>query len=63
MTKNPRTSGQTETTTCAVRLDCLYGKHDDIIELPASEAEAAREAGMVDTHPNAIAAIRNETHN
>lgn len=43
---------------CAVLSDCVYGKHDDIIELGAAEAEAAYAAGYVDTHPNAVRAIR-----
>lgn len=43
---------------CAVLFDCIYGKHDDIIEMDADLAEAARAAGFVDTHPNAIKAIR-----
>lgn len=47
-----------ETVVCAVRMDCIYGKHDDVIELPVPEAQAAEDAGFVDTHPNAIAAIR-----
>jgi hypothetical protein len=43
---------------CAVLHDNVYGKHDDIIELSADHAEAAEAAGYVDTHPNAIKAIR-----
>lgn len=43
---------------CAVLCDCVYGKHNDILELDADVAEAARVAGCVDTHPNAIKAIR-----
>lgn len=43
---------------CAVLCDCVYGKHDDIISLDRAEAETARAAGYVDTHPNAIKAIR-----
>lgn len=43
---------------CAVLFDNIYGKHDDIVSLPADQAEAARAAGYVDTHPNAIKAIR-----
>jgi hypothetical protein len=43
---------------CAVLLDCIYGKHDQIIELTPDEADAAKAGGYVDTHPNAIAAIR-----
>lgn len=43
---------------CAVLLDCIYGKHDDIITLTESEAKAAQAGGYVDTHPNAIKAIR-----
>jgi hypothetical protein len=43
---------------CAVRFDCHLGKHDDIVSLDSAEAEAARAAGYVDTHPNAIKAIR-----
>lgn len=43
---------------CAVLHDCIYGKHDDIISLDAAEAKAAEAAGYVDTHPNALRAIR-----
>ena len=43
---------------CAVLLDCIYGKHDDIIQLTPDQADAAKAGGYVDTHPNAIAAIR-----
>lgn len=43
---------------CAVRMDCIFGRHDEIIELPASQAQAAEAGGFVDTHPNALAAIR-----
>ena len=43
---------------CAVLCDCVYGKHNDILELDADVAEAARAAGYVDVHPNAIKAIR-----
>ncbi|MGS1116879.1 hypothetical protein [Castellaniella sp. UC4442_H9] len=43
---------------CAVRMDCIYGRHDDIITLTRDEARAAEVGGYVDTHPNAIAAIR-----
>lgn len=43
---------------CAVRYDNVYGKHDEIIELEADEAKAAAAGGYVDTHPNAIKAIR-----
>ena len=43
---------------CAVLLDCIYGKHDDIITLTESEAKSAQAGGYVDTHPNAIKAIR-----
>lgn len=43
---------------CAVRMDCIYGRHDDIITLTRDEASAAEAGGYVDTHPNAIAAIR-----
>lgn len=43
---------------CAVLCDCVYGKHDEILELDANVAEAAYAAGYVDTHPNAIKAIR-----
>ena len=44
---------------CAVLHNCVYGKHDEIVSLPAAVAEAAAKAGDVDTHPNAIKAIRN----
>lgn len=43
---------------CAVLHDCIYGRHDEIVSLPAAVAEAAAKAGDVDTHPNAIKAIR-----
>lgn len=43
---------------CAVLLDCIYGKHDDIITLTEGEAKSAQVGGYVDTHPNAIKAIR-----
>ena len=43
---------------CAVLCDCVYGKHNDILELDADTAEAAYAAGYVDTHPNAAKAIR-----
>lgn len=43
---------------CAVLHDSIFGKHNDIIELPTNIAEAARDGGFVDTHPNAIKAIR-----
>src|SRR5690606_30112135 len=43
---------------CAVLCNNIYGKHDDIIELPPEEAAAAAAAGYVDTHPNAIKALR-----
>lgn len=50
-----KNSGSVE---CAVLCDCVYGKHNDIIELDADIAQAAFEAGYVDTHPNAMKAIR-----
>lgn len=43
---------------CAVLHDSVYGKHDQIIELDAAAAKAAAAGGYVDTHPNAIKAIR-----
>lgn len=43
---------------CAVLYDSVYGKHDDIIELPRAQADAAHAAGFVDTHPHAMKAIR-----
>lgn len=46
---------------CAVLHDSVYGKHDEIITLPADQAVAAATAGYVDTHPNAIKAIRNQS--
>lgn len=45
---------------CAVLYDNIYGKHDDIVELPAEQAASAAAAGYVDTHPNAIKAIREQ---
>jgi hypothetical protein len=43
---------------CAVLYDSVYGKHDDIIQLPRAQADAAHAAGFVDTHPHAMKAIR-----
>ena len=43
---------------CAVLCDCVYGKHGEIIELAPEAAKAAQAAGCVDTHPNAIKALR-----
>lgn len=43
---------------CAVLCDCVYGKHDEILELDADVADAAYAAGYVDIHPNAVKAIR-----
>ena len=43
---------------CAVLHDCVYGKHDEIVQLSPAIAEAAANAGCVDPHPNAIKAIR-----
>lgn len=43
---------------CAVLYDSIYGKHDDIILLDRADAEDAYRAGYVDTHPNAMRAIR-----
>jgi hypothetical protein len=54
----PSPSAPAEMVECAVLHDSIYGKHDDIIELPLEQAEAARSHGYVDTHPNAIKAIR-----
>lgn len=51
---------QAQVVECAVLYDNIYGKHDDIIELPAEQAAAAAAAGYVDTHPNAIKAIRGQ---
>lgn len=51
-------ASQGDTVECAVLCDNIYGKHDDIIELDADAAKAAAAAGYVDTHPNAIKAIR-----
>lgn len=45
---------------CAVLHDSIYGKHDDIIKLLADQAAEAAKAGYVDTHPNAIKAIRKQ---
>lgn len=50
-----KASGKVE---CAVLHDSVYGKHDDIILLDVAVAEAAYAAGYVDTHPNAIKAIK-----
>lgn len=47
-----------ELVVCAVRMDCIYGKHDDLVELTPAQARAAEAGGYVDAHPAAIAAIR-----
>ncbi len=43
---------------CAVLHDSIYGKHNEIIRLSVDHAAAAETAGYVDSHPNAIKAIR-----
>lgn len=43
---------------CAVLHDSIYGKHNEIIRLTVEHAAAAEAAGYVDSHPNAIKAIR-----
>lgn len=58
MAKGKNTKQEDGKVECAVLFDCIYGKHDDIIEMDADLAEAARAAGFVDTHPNAVKAIR-----
>lgn len=55
---NEKKSAKAGTVECAVLCDNIYGKHDDIIELDAGAAKAAEAAGYIDTHPNAIKAIR-----
>lgn len=37
-----------------VLLDCHYGRADDVVELPAAVLKAAKAAGMVDDHPEAV---------
>lgn len=55
---NDKKSAKADVVECAVLYDSIYGKHDDIIELDADTAKAAEAAGYIDTHPNAITAIR-----
>lgn len=55
---NDKKSAKADTVECAVLYDSIYGKHDDIIKLGPDAAKAAESAGYVDTHPNAIKAIR-----
>lgn len=50
--------GSAGTVPCAVLKDSFFGKHDEIIDLPKELALEAEREGYVDTHPNAIKAIR-----
>lgn len=38
-----------------VLTDCWLGRCDDVVELPASDAAVAVEAGVADDHPDAVA--------
>lgn len=58
MASEKKPVAKADTIECAVLCDSIYGKHDDIIELDAATAHAAKAAGWVDTHPGAIKAIR-----
>lgn len=49
-TKKPQTSIKAR-----VLMDGLYGKVDDVIEIPAAELQQAEASGQVDTHPDAVA--------
>lgn len=49
-TKKPQTSIKAR-----VLMDGLYGKVDDVIEIPASELQQAEASGQIDTHPDAVA--------
>lgn len=55
---NEKKSAKAGAVECAVLYDSIYGKHDDIIQLDEETAKAAEAAGYIDTHPNAILAIR-----
>lgn len=38
-----------------VLVDCAHGKPGAVVSLPAAEAQAAQNAGQVDTHKSAVA--------
>jgi hypothetical protein len=40
---------------CRVLMSCSYGQPDDVIELPADEAQAGQDAGELDPDPAAVA--------
>lgn len=45
-------------TEALVLVDCMYGKSGEVVSLPADEAKAGVEAGVLDTNPDAVAAYR-----
>ena len=45
-----------DTAEAFVLLDCAFGKAGEVVTLPTAEAEAGQAAGMLDLHPDAIAA-------
>ena len=38
-----------------VLVECIYGKANDIAELTEAEIKSAKESGIVDDHPDAVA--------
>lgn len=49
-TKKPQASVKAR-----VLMDGLYGRVDDVVEIPAAELQQAEASGQVDTHPDAVA--------
>lgn len=38
-----------------VLVRCAFGEVDDVVQLPAAEIQAGKDAGELDTHPDAVA--------
>ena len=44
-----------KTVSALVLTDCAYGKCLDVVSLSAEDAQAGSDAGVLDTHPAAVA--------
>jgi hypothetical protein len=53
--ENARQTKAAKTIAVRVLCHCAYGAPDDMASLPATELQAAKEAGIVDDHPEAVA--------
>lgn len=48
-TKKPQASVKAR-----VLMDGLYGRVDDVVEIPAAELQQAEASGQIDAHPDAV---------